>query len=106
MTVEKTDWETRSDIEKADNSVKGELSEMLSLKTRVVAYAQQACNNTNIVFSCRKRMASGSSKGNMNSEQISQDLNPQPNKKTKFTGITTGEGVWDPKMSKFASKIG
>ena len=109
LTVEKSDWETRSDIEKKEYSVKGEMSEMLNLKNRVVAYAQRAGSDINVNFSCRKRMASGSSKINESAEAGTHDQTDQtaqPNKKTKFTGITTGDGVWDPKLSKFASKIG
>ena len=74
---------------------------MLKLKTRVVAFARTASNNNND-SSCRKRMSSDRDIGACDLPELAT---PDPAiKRTKFTGITSCDGVWDPKQSKFAKK--
>ena len=57
LTVQKSDWEARNEVEITENETKNEFLEMLKVKNRAVAYAQLAKNNVNnLDISCRNTL--------------------------------------------------
>ena len=127
LVVEKTSWEVRSQIQELDNLDKDEASKVNDLRCRVVANAQLAAINKTL--DCRKRKMPGverpavgksardSTLGALavprtieggivtpsSPQQLSSDTPSAPAKRRKVVGVTTREGVWNPRRRDFSS---
>ena len=58
LSVSKSDWQIKKDLEMSETTTKQQTTEMLKLKSRVISYNRQTNTQTNILC-CRKRKMLG-----------------------------------------------
>ena len=78
----------KAQLEKAESVARGEASDMISLKDRVITKAKLSNNNSNLCF--RKRQM-----------ESKADVATPVSKKTRVTGVKNCDGAWNPKTSKY-----
>ena len=88
LSIKKSDWDVRKELENTENLDKVEKGEMTILKNRVINRVKvlQATNPKS--FSCRKRAVAATDEDMENAEVSKGLITPLSSKRRKSTGIS------------------